>query len=648
MTLSASDVLKIARIALEKHPSEELVRGPLRAALCKKECWEADDRELATRLLAAGSEADLIEAYVRRVPQGEREAWDRQLGDIVLTHPELAEEDPKLLDLLSHVLENRGEMATALRTLQKLVGATADGQQKTKLILRMVRLLPQTGDAKTVTEMVAALKPVCLGHAELCEALNGLCTQCRIPAEEAVEILGRWEAYVGEGGGKASAAAVMDARRALLNVYLHEKQLDGVCAVLQHCAKLENIPLGVDVEDMVDSVIGLHRESVHVLGKSARLLHGGAEFCLKWHRYTESLEYIVAFREAEGDAETTGDLLDKLIAGIRAVGEKQFLQVYLRAYLQLAKLVYETNVEDAEAALKEVRPYFFQVLSTGETRRLADAEECDCADEVRALRLLELRSLEALSERRPDDVEVLEDLALMAYSLRDWERARSAYGRLIKIHQGRPDATRAVHALLHHYFWCHYCLGWAHREQMLIALDSFIWEHRHSKDMNLDVLREYCAIGFHELAVSDRPMPEDRARNYRRRARRYYDALMGRPEALTDRPYIHELRDMLDSSVRGISPFAYLSSRYAGRVPYEIPLDEVDWGPSAEESSVIRGEPLPTKSGFGEIIKARRTVGGRAEYRAIKLLKASIPGENMDDVRRDFALETEIMRDLKH
>ena len=653
MTLSSENIFRLARMAFEEFPEERVVREELVRGLSDLEEWGEEECDLATRMLETGQEKQVSQMYLMKVPYGRNEEWDRIMQKAIRDHPKIAKQQPKWLKILAEVLAQEGRINEAIDTYEELRGCAKDPAQAQAFMLKILDLLPKVGDDTEFQTRVSGFMGSCLADPTLTTALKVLILQRRICVNEAVEIFGTWEALLRDASQAGEAdipgEIVIEDRRKLLKVYIDADDIDETRAVLRYCSRLENLPVGITVEETIDKVIGVFDEALMAFGSGHGLHLQRGDFCLSGRRFDEALKSYVSFREAGGGVKDVCDRLERLIEGVRNVGEMHFLRIYLQAYHELAALLLsQGRVDEADARLREVREHFFQISEEGSSHRLLEAEQLDTADQIRALRILSMKVLQEILADKTEDVGLLEDLGLLAYSLRVWELASDVYGRLIKLYLKMPGAAKRIQDLFHRQFWSYYCRGQVHRAGMLSAIDGFIWENRHTPGLQLDVLQEYCALGFHELALGDESVPEALARQYVRKATRYYEQVMRQPTAPADRPYLAELQNMFARKVRSESPFEYLKYKYRGSLSYDIPLEEEDIGPFAGDQEIEKIEPMATISGFGQVYRARRRVNGRFVDRAIKMLKKDIAREDMSSAEDDFQRECQIMRELDH
>ncbi len=645
-------VEELALTAFDQFPSSRLVRVPLLARLSDRETWGKDDCSLATMLLSTGAEQELVKDYLKKVPYGRDKTWDGHVERLLTSSPELCESDARLQEIFVAVLLRNGDTGKALRLLDALLDKS-EGAKRDEFVLRILDLLPQVKERDKAVKRAAKLLPMCTDNLRLASRLKDIVLELRVPARMALDVLQAWDTCLQEawrsGDMSVSGPQVFEARHMLLRNAIEAKAHDDVREILSYCEHLDNLPPGIDAEEAVNRVMGFFNEALKEMGESQALLSQFGDFCVVRHRYPEALQSYTAFIDAGASAAQTKERLEKLIASIKELGAGMFLSTYLQAYSRLGDILRGQNVEEAVAKLGEVKSFFFDVKDSGSTtQQLVDPEKLEAPEQIRALRVLYLGMLEDISRKHPDDHAVLNELGTLAYHLRLWKRAGDAYLHLAILRIGTNTDKSETERLMNKLFWSHYCQGSVYRASMLQALDGFLERQRYDGGSDVGYLREYCALGYHELALGQQSMPEPLARKYFRKAERYYDDLMRDGLTPLQRPYLQELLQMLHRHDRTKAPFQYLKYDYQGTVPYELPLEHEEDPFLGEDPDIEKVIPMQVVSGFGEVFKVLRKAGSRSEYRAIKTLKRNIPGEDMEKVKRRFENEIRIMRELRH
>lgn len=660
MTLQPDERYRLALLAAREFLHEPHVRQELLRGLSQRDQWGPDESGVAVRLLAAEGDSDWEEQCLEKLPYGADADWDQTLRGLLRRRPELVQGRPERQRmLLDAYLEDRAA-DDAVELLHELAAAVETAGEAKRLIRQALQLLPDVADADRFRSHWERLKPTCAADPDLTAALKELCLRRRVSWEEALDVFLTWEAQLQaawqDNDFSVSGDAVIEDKHRLLGVYLEAGDVSDVSRVLEYCARLDNLPLGIDVEGTIEKLIGFHDEAIRTFGEDSGLLLQHGDFCLQTRHFDDALKSYRSFRRGDGPAGSLQGRLERLIGAIKEVGEKPYLPVYLRAHQELvALLLQQGEYDSAQQRLNDVREYFFQVHETPTIRRLVDALDLAASDEARALQLQFLDWACRRIEQQPEDVGLLEDLSLVAYTLHDWEHASQACGQLVRLYVGQPEAARRIRSVYSRWFWSEYCRGRCHRVAMLRAVAGFLQTHRGAQDLDLDLLKEFCALGFHELALDPNSPRRDRA-EYRRQAKDYYAEVMAGPTAPADRPYLADLCERFGEGPEEAAPFEYLREtpfeylqrKYSGQVPYEIPLQDVEFDVVAEDRDLEKLEQLPKVGGFGQIYKARRRVGNRFEIRAIKMLKHDMPPEEMDRIRADFDREHRIMQSLNH
>jgi serine/threonine protein kinase/tetratricopeptide (TPR) repeat protein len=650
--LSPEEEMQFALRAFKEFPEEKEVRDVLLQGLCRQASWGDLECDIATQLLQTGGAEGLDQHYLDKAPYDKKAAWNECHQSILQQHPGWAAGNSTRLWRLAAAYEKAGQSDRALVILEDLRRQTSDPAEQRGVAERILRSLPKVQDPDHVRRLIVELKPACFGDLGLALALKDLCLQCRIPAAEAIEIFEKWEALLEAEDPNARGWRTIEDKSSLLRVYVQARSVEESLAVLRYCSRLENLPLRVDINDAVSRVLGLFEEALKTLGKVPSLLLEQGDFCLNLNQLPDALRAYGNLRRAGGDPLIVCERLGKLITQFEKYENlrRDYLATYLEAYAELARLLVDVGrLDEAEAAVRKVQGYFLQIDETQGTRQIKKAQECANAKQVAALRLVFRDILGALTRRNPKDVDRREELALLAYSDRDWNLASAVYRELIGLYLPRPDAAARLQGLFHYLFWSYYCRGPGYHESMLAVIDRFIFENRWRDEVGLDILQELCALGYHELAVAERTPSGTRARRFREKAERYYEKLIGLPTVILQSrdEYLHKLKKMLEDGDPKL-PFHYLKYEYGRPVPYVIPLESVRYGEEAKEGDYRAERLISNMGGFGEVWYREYFENGQWVPRACKFLYRQIPNEDMEKVRREFEQEGQLMKELHH